>query len=111
MKKADAKTHLPLLQILKEMKGYQRQIVVDHLNPKATRCLKNCITLVLKKKPKNKKAVTNQTLKKHIQQNQQAFKHLLSSNGKNTNRMLARVGGNPLATILSTAIPLLMSLF
>ena len=110
MKRVEAETHLPLIHVLNEMKDYQRQIVVDHLNPKAVKCLKNCVSMVLKKKSKTKKTGKNQKLQKHIQENQHVFKHLLSPSKRNTNRMLARVGGSPLGMILSAAIPLLMSL-
>lgn len=108
------KTHLPLFQVLKELKAYQRQIVIDHLDSKSCNSLSSCIKSVLKQGPKIKK--NKKQLQLHIRQNQKELSRLFSNSKKKKSyhskkKILARIGGNPLALILSTAIPMLMNLF
>lgn len=111
----EMRDHIALFQTLKELKPYQRQIIVDHLNPKACECLQECVRLVMKtgvKRTKKKKPTAlMQKFQKAVKQNPTLFKHLLSR-GKagQVPRQMAQVGGFPLGFILSTAIPMLMNL-
>lgn len=108
----DMKHHLPLIQVLKKLKHYERQIIVDHLDDKACRSLKKCLQTVLKqgqKVPESERSKLSRCFKRH----KPLFTKLLSEGGGGCRdkRTLARLGGNPLALILSTAIPLLLNLF
>lgn len=108
----DMKHHLPLMQVLKKLKHYERQIIVDHLDDKACRSLKKCLQTVLKqgkKVPEKERSKLTRCFRRH----KPLFTKLLAGSGAGfgDKRTLARLGGNPLALILSTAIPLLLDLF
>ena len=105
------KHHLPLMQVLKKLKHYERQIVIDHLDDKACLELKNSLHTVLTKKSKVPEA-ERAKLKRCLKQNHALFSKLLTpKTGKcSQKKTLARLGGNPLALILSSAIPLLLNL-
>ena len=109
------KKHLPLLQVLKEMKGYQRQIIVDHLDIHACDALSDCISTVIKKR----NVISSRKKKKLspiIKANRKILAQVIGTNKTNAflkkrKRNLAKIGGNPLLSILTTAIPLLLGLF
>lgn len=106
------KDKIPLFHVLRELKPYQRQLILDHLDSKSCRSIISCVKCVLKA-GKSKKSKDVQ-LQKCIKQHHQVFAKLLSSSKKgkkSSARMLARVGGNPLGLILGAAIPLIMNLF
>lgn len=112
--------NIPLFQILKELKNYQRQIIIDHLDDESCSSLSSCIATVLL----NGEKIRNKNeIKSCLKNNKCHFQKILSSHRKaksrnikkkaspfSKKRALARIGGNPLQLILSTAIPLLLEL-
>ena len=110
---AQLRRHIPLLQVLKELTGYQRQIVMDHLDLSSCNALAHSVSTVLHKgqsSVKNKKRIA-----RLIRANKSLFSDIVGTrickkNCQKKKRALARVGGNPLGAILSTGIPLLLSL-
>ena len=103
--------HLPLLQVLRQLKNYERQIVVDHLDAQACGALKKCLQTVLKGK-KKVSAVEQDKLGRCLKRHKLLFSQALSAKGGagSERKALAKLGGNPLALVLSTAIPLLLQL-
>lgn len=104
--------HLPLLHVLKTLKPYQRQIIIDHLDDDSCDSLTYCLSTVVKQVDKLK---SKKKLQGCVKANKKQFCKILSPaktkklrQGKK--RALTQVGGNPLGLILSTAIPLLLSL-
>ena len=118
------KHHLPLLSVLQNLATYDRQILVDHLDKDACDALRFCLTKVLqegKKKNKNKKKkkkTDSNLITKLVRGNQNNFEQILGLGTKKKKNLsykqkglaLAKIGGNPLAFILSSAIPLLLNL-
>ena len=110
---AHLRRHIPLLQVLNELKGYQRQIVIDHLDLSSCNALAQCVTTTLHKgqsSAKNKKRIG-----RIIKENKSLFSSIIGTrnckkNCQKKKKALARVGGNALKAILSTGIPLLLSL-
>lgn len=101
---------LPLLQVLSELKGYQRQIIIDALDSKGCAALKSCLKLVA---TKGSKLGCANKLRKCVSANRKSFDNILYKKGRSqsvTRREIARVGGNPLLFILSAAIPLILDL-
>ena len=99
-----SKKYIPLLQILSEVKGYQRQIILDHLDHESCSALSDSILHLLKK------TSNNAPIKKCLAENKQCFKSILNGkNKKKKKRALAKVGGGPLGLILSSVIPLLIN--
>lgn len=103
------KETIPMLEILKELKPYQRQIIIEHLDDGACESLQECLTTVLKK---GQNSTYKKKISKCINENRKTFEHILAvkKNKKNQRKLLARVGGNPLGFILSAAVPLLLDL-
>ena len=106
--------HIPLLQILKELKEHQRQIIIDHLDLSACSSLTKCISTVLMG---DKKIHPNQRkiIAKLIKTNKTDLRKILgkkpsAKNHQKVKRDLARIGGNPLMFLLSAGIPLLLDL-
>ena len=101
-----SKKYIPLLQILSEMKGYQRQIILDHLDNESCVAVSDSILHLLKKTKNN-----NPSIKKCVAENKRCFKSILNDkNKKKKKRALAKVGGGPLGLILSSVVPLLVDL-
>jgi len=46
------KHHIPLFQVLKELKPYQRQIILDHLDSTSCKSVASCVASLLKKSSK-----------------------------------------------------------
>lgn len=111
MSGAGIERHLPLMQVLAKLKHYERQIVVDHLDEAGCKALKVCLKTVLRKKTKVPESLKPK-LGRCFKQHRHLFAKLLAdrSGGSAGKKTLARLGGNPLALILSTAIPLLLDL-
>lgn len=108
------KTAIPLLQVLKEMKGYQRQIILSHLDNKSLELICDGVGCVFKKHPQQIDSRVRKKVFGVARQNRKKLQLLMSGRQKNLSskkRALIQLGGNPLALILSTAIPLLMNLF
>ena len=111
------KHYVPLLQVLSELKDYQRQIVVDHLNNESCGSILDSIVTVLKNDTPVKSARKSK-LKKIVRDNYGDLSMLLkgvspnSRTGKRVSKkqraILAKLGGNPLLEILTNAIPLLL---
>ena len=105
------KHHIPLFQVLKELKPYQRQIILDHLDNTSCKSVASCVASLLKKSskvsPQQKKAIA---LAVKAQKNH--FEKIISpgKNSKQLKKDLTRVGGGPLGLILGAAIPLLVDL-
>lgn len=99
--------HIPLLYVLNQLKDYERQIIVDSLDSEATAAIERCVRTALVKK---KRGGGQDQLQAHIRQNKEGFGRILKKGGKaqTKRRELARLGGNPLATIITTALPLLV---
>ena len=114
---AKYKKHIPLFQILKELKPYQRQIILDHLDNDSCESLSYCIATVLKSKNKKISDQNKKELGSCIKDNKSLIIRILKE-GKGSShrqhlskkRALAKIGGNPLGLILTTAIPILMEL-
>ena len=129
------KHHLPLLSVLQRLHASDRQILIDHLDQNACDALSFCLTKVLQEGQikKRKKKVDSQLVTKLVRDNHFNFQRILglntqkkkkkttkksSKSSNNTKKCLhkqkrlalAKIGGNPLAIILSTAIPLLLNM-
>lgn len=102
--------HIPLLYVLNQLKDYERQIIIDSLDEEATQAIERCVTTVLQKKRKLGGG-QQEKLQTCIQQNSEGFGNILKrGKGRTKRRELARLGGNPLAMIIATALPMLMKL-
>jgi len=106
--------HIPLFQVLKELKDYQRQIIVDHLDDSTCKSLANCIASVLRKSRRISHH-QKQQIKRAVRIHQKFLKKIISAEGspknsgsKRLKTSLTRIGGEPLGLLLSTAIPLLV---
>ena len=112
--KMSVRKHLPLMQVLKELKNYQRQIVLDHLEPSACDSLVKCISTVLKHGNNSKKLNSQKKgkLRAIVKKNKKNFAKIISKSARKNvkKRALAQMGGNPLALVLSTAIPIILEL-
>ncbi len=109
---AKVRKHLPLIQVLKEIKPYQRQIVVDHLDDDACQSLGFCVSTVLSQ---GNSLINRKQVKCCVKANKSTIKNIIKSPKTKKQRQakkhaLAAFGGGPLALILSTAIPLLLNL-
>lgn len=108
------KQHLPLLSVLRKLGQDERQIVVDHLDKNACNTLQFCLSKVLKEGKKSKK--TAKLMTKLVRENKKNFETILGLgkkkklSHKQKRLALAKIGGNPLALILSTAVPLLLNM-
>ena len=111
------KKHIPLFQVLKELKDYQRQIIVNHLDDSTCQTLASCIGSVLKKskrisppqKIRIKRAIqTHQKFMTKIVKKQKSHKVKGKRRTSPLKTPLTRIGGGTLGVILSTAIPLLL---
>ena len=103
--------HLPLYQIIAELPPAKRQILLQHLDAKSTGALARALKDLLGRR--RDQAVIPARLRRGIVRavhaNRPAFKTIVSRGGVNARReALASVGGNPLALLLSTAIPLVL---
>lgn len=103
------KETIPLIEILKELKPYQRQILIEHLDDNACNHLEECLTTVLKK---GKNSSYKKKIEHCVNENRKIFDNILRrrKSKKHQRKLLARVGGNPLGFILSAALPLLVDL-
>jgi len=112
MQPSKVRKYLPLIQVLKELKPYQRQILVEHLDEDACKTLGFCVSTVLKKGG----GLSNRNqIKCCVKSNKLLIGKIIKPNktkreGKAKQQALALFGGNPLALILSTAIPILLDL-
>lgn len=112
------KHHLPLLSVLQKLGANERQILVDHLDKDACDTLQFCLTKVLQEGKKRRKKTQSNLMTKLVRENQSNFECILGVCGKKKKKLthkqkrlaLAKIGGNPLALILSTAIPLLLNM-
>ena len=111
------KNHIPLFQILKELKEHQRQIILDHLDQQSCDSLSACIAHVLKNGTKVLSEEQRKHLSKCFKQNKPQMKRILSVLKKPTSRQhavkkraLARIGGGPMGAVLRAAIPILVQL-
>ena len=102
----DVREHLPLLQILSEIKNHQRQIIIDKLDDKAINALAKCIKFILATKKKKVKIPYSNYLSSIIKTNKSQINAILQSK-KKRKRALTQIGGSPLALILSTVIPII----
>lgn len=106
--------HLPLLSVLQKLEASDRQILVDHLDKESFDTLQFCLKKILqegKKKKKKSESLTNLVREHHL-----TFESILGLGSKKKKSFkqkrlaLAKIGGNPLALILSSALPLLINL-
>lgn len=112
------KKFLPLIHILEGLSDSERQIVLDHLDQPSLNAVTRAVKTVLAD-PTTVSPSHRNDLAKAVQQNKNHFTSLLNKKvggGKKKSsccaqkRALTRIGGNPLAIILSTAVPLLIDL-
>ena len=109
-KKKAIRDHIPLFQVLKELKNYQRQIIVDHLDPSSCKHIRACISTVLNC---GHKVNDNKHIKYCVRTHKPQLQQILRASkfrGRAHKRALARIGGNPLYTFLSFALPLLLEM-
>ena len=99
---------LPLLQIIAEIEPQKRQLLMEHLDPKACEAISDCVELVLTRGMQNMSAHHKNSLKKCLTSNRVAFKHILNKRKKNKRHELAVIGGNPLSLIMSVVLPFLI---
>ena len=109
-KRRDLRALIPFLSTFKEIKPSQRGILLAHLDDSACDILCETVSNVLRN-PRIKP-----TLRKKLCKSLHPYKTLLRQLGdskkslKFKRKILYKVGGFPLASILSAAIPFLMSL-
>ena len=97
---------ITLLQVLKELKGYQRQIILDHLDDASCAAVSESILYLLKKG-----ASKDSKLKRCMSQNKVCLRSIINNKStKKRKRALAKVGGGPLGFMLSSVLPLLVNL-
>jgi len=106
------RTYLPLIQVLKELKPYQRQLVVEHLDSEACQTLGFCLSTVLQK---GSNLSNKNQIKCCVKANKVLIGKILkppkSKKGQKAKQQaLTLFGGSPLALILTTAIPMLLNL-
>ena len=99
------------MHVLRKLPNEDRQIVLSHLDHKSCDQIKTCVGKVLKKKSKLDVKV-RERLKQCIRDHETDFNTIFSSRSQPIRRKaIARVGGNPLALLLSVGLPMLMNLF
>lgn len=102
---------VPLMQALKKMTPTQRTIILAHLDDKTHATLCDVVSRVVKSKSIPKKR--SKSLKKRLAPYKADFRFVTSAknSAKAKKKRLVQMGGNPLALILGTALPLLLNLF
>ena len=102
---------LPFLQVLKELRPVQRNILLAHIDDKSCEMIYEAISNVLQ----NSKVSygSRKRLKKALQPHKRCLRTLISKTCSRSRKRkyLTKIGGFPLGTILATAIPLLLNLF
>lgn len=102
---------LPFLQIVGELHPSKRQILIPLLNDRACQALSHCVKLVLEEGKATAAPNVVKRLKKCLTKNKLEFKHILDSDKKSVQRKaLTTIGGNPLAFLIASAIPMLVNL-
>lgn len=102
--------NVPLLKVLCELKGYQRQILLEALDTNSTKTIKKSLALLLKKGHKLK---CRDKIQSCIKANKKCLGIILSPSGqslKRTKKELVSLGGNPLLLLLASALPLILDL-
>lgn len=105
---------LPFLQVMGQMHPQLRPHVIGRLGNDAVDDLSRCFDLVLKEAASQSSRLPPQLkgeLKESVLRHRAEFKHVLTAKATLARkRALAQLCGNPLALILSAAIPLLLNL-
>lgn len=99
---------LPFLQTFKELRPSQRGIMLAHLDDSSCKILQETIANVLRNPSVSESR--KKKLRKVLQPHKSALRNLArgSSSGGAKKKTLYKIGGLPLAAILSTAIPILL---
>ena len=100
--------NIALAQVLSELKNYQRQIILQYLDDKGCNVIKSYADLILHK---GHKSPAQKKIKRLIETNKNdLYDVMMTTSKKKSKSKIAKIGGNPLALILSTAIPLVVEL-
>ncbi len=99
---------LPFLQVLKDIKPVQRKILLAHLDDQSLNNICEATSNVLHNPNLTSKQKTR--LRRYLNPHKSSIRYLSrkKTTVKNKKKKLFEIGGNPLAFILSAAIPLLI---
>ena len=102
---------LPFLQTFKELRPAQRGILLAHLDDSSCEILCDAVANVLKNPKVN--SATRKKLGKSLNPHKVLLRKLANpkESTKSKRKILYKVGGFPLASILTAAVPLLLNLF
>jgi len=102
------KEYLPFMQTLKQINPSHRTILLGHLNDETCEALYEAVKNVLE----NPKITPSRRamLRKRLSPHKKVLRNLVKKSGSRSakKKNLTKLGGNPLALILGTAIPLLL---
>lgn len=100
---------LPFLQTMKEMRPAHRTIMLNHLDDESAENICEAAANVLRNDNLTQKQKTR--LRRYLNPHKSTLRYITKKQVsiKNKKKKLSQIGGNPLSFILSTAIPLLLS--
>lgn len=101
---------IPFLQTFKDLRPNQRSILIGHIDDKSCEILYEAIANVLRS-PRISDG-QRKKLRKILQAHKSCLRSLISNKTSRTlkRKKLQQIGGFPLATILATAVPLVLDL-
>ena len=101
---------IPFLQTFKDLRPNQRGILINHIDDKSCEILYEAIANVLRS-PRISDG-QKKKLRRALQAHKSCLRSLISSKTSKTvkRKKLQQIGGFPLATILATAVPLVLDL-
>ena len=82
VKLRDAEEHLPLLQVLSELKNDQRQIIIDKLDAPAIKALTKCVKLILGTRQLKMMLPFNEYLSSIVDSNKSQISSILQKKAK-----------------------------